>query len=234
MNELDVFIQRRMPVVAFPRHEEMRPCDPGGMRFLMGKGGLYAETAMPWGRLCACLWETPVVLPYGDVTPVDTFADALREVSAMLVDDVVPAAARNAAKGLEWAGGRIIWNAEDGFLYQPLESTSTKVAARYVLPRLPRGTYRVIDVHSHGTYEPRFSLKDDRDDSVSGTKISVVLGSYDPDRPQGPFLLNARYCVNGFLFEPDMAQFGDAFENLQVYALPISLEELLVPEDETA
>jgi PRTRC genetic system protein A len=206
MNTKDQLIQQRFPTIMVPRYEELSPCPLHGTRLLIAKGGLYLETAQPFGRFRRLLWDaSDRDLPYGEVEEVDELAEILTDPAAMAIfeETILPEAALCAGDQREWAGW-IVWRREGGYSYTPLDFEAS--LARVLIkerPVLPEGTYLVIDVHSHGVIKPFFSSTDDFDDS-GGVRVSVVLGGYAEAEGRHNFLYKARAIVEGFFFSMEV------------------------------
>ncbi len=196
-NRLDQIIQKHMPVVIVPTYGELDALETGKTRFLMGKDGLYLETKQPWGSLIKKLWHSPRYLPYGWVLEKDEFAEVLTEAKEIIMDKIVPLAAKYAREGKEYAGF-IAWH-PSGYEYVPVEFTSTAASVKYKAPTAASGAHIAIDVHSHGQIRPFFSQPDDADD-VGGVKICVVLGNYRRKNGSDMFDAVVRYSVEGFHF----------------------------------
>ena len=200
----DRIIQNHFPTVMAPKYGKLPECEIGKSRLLMAQDGLYIETNQPWGRLVYRLYEAPRPLPYGDIEECDDFSILLTQALCMLHDEIVPAAAGYAEQNKEWAGW-IVWDEQNGLEYMPVTFESTYVRAEVRHPDLPEGRHLVIDVHSHGSISPFFSMTDDEDDK-GGVKISLVLGSYKAGENEQTFKTAYRYCVEGFFigsFEGD-------------------------------
>ncbi|MGD0237645.1 MAG: PRTRC system protein A [Syntrophorhabdales bacterium] len=206
MNTKDQLIQQRFPTIMVPRYEELSPCLLHGTRLLVAKGGLYLETAQPFGRFRRRLWDaSDRELPYGEVEEVDEFAEILTHPAVMAIfeETILPEAARYADDNREWAGW-IVWTNDEGYAYMPLDFEAS--AARVLIkkrPALPEGTCLAIDVHSHGVMKPFFSSTDDFDDS-GGVRVSVVLGGYAEDEGRHNFLYKVRAIVEGFFFRMEV------------------------------
>ena len=196
MNTKDQLIQQRFPTIMVPGYEEFSPCPLHGTRLLVAKGGLYLETAQPFGRFRRCLWpSTDRELPYGEVEEINEFEAILADpvVTSIFENVILPEAAQYAQDNREWAGW-IVWTKE-GYSYLPLdfEASGASVLIKD-RPALPEGTCLAIDVHSHGAMKPFFSSTDDLDDS-GGVKLSVVLGSYSREEGRHKFLYKCRIVV---------------------------------------
>ena len=206
MNTKDQLIQQRFPTIMVPGYEELSPCPLHGTRLLIAKGGLYLETAQPFGRFRRCMWNaSDRELPYGAVEEVDEFAEILTDPAVMAIfeETILPEAAQYADDNREWAGW-IVWTNDEGYSYMPLDFEASP--ARVLIkerPVLPDGTYLVIDVHSHGVMKPFFSSTDDFDDS-GGVRLSVVLGGYADDEGRHNFLYKARAIIEGFFFHMEV------------------------------
>ncbi len=197
MDQLDELIQKFFPTVIVPKYSPLPELEVRKTRFLMASGGLYIETRQPWCSGAWQVYQSPRPLPYGDFEEYDDFLPILNDSLDILALEIIPAAAKYAEQGLEWAGW-IVW--EDGNLrYMPLEFEATAVKAHVQRPDLPEGCHLAIDVHSHHTMRPLFSEDDDTDDK-GGVRISLVLGSYNKKEKMS-FKSLFRYCVEGFFFE---------------------------------
>jgi PRTRC genetic system protein A len=198
VNVIDRVLQKEFPVVMTPRHEPVESCGLGKMRLLMGQEGLYLETRQAWGAFTKRVWKSPRILPYGGVEEQDGFVPILTQMIPLIQDEMVPEAAANADRGLEWFG-LIVWSEEAGFRYMRVDcgNTETPVSVDYEYS-LPKGVHVVADVHSHGKYETYFSEVDDIDEK--GARIYIVLGDYDPGKAD-PFRMRVRYGVYGFMFD---------------------------------
>ncbi|HBL23681.1 MAG TPA: PRTRC system protein A [Deltaproteobacteria bacterium] len=203
-NIKDKLIQNRFPTVVVPRYGDFEPCPLYQTRLLMARDGVHVETNQLFGRFRGHHADLGRDLPYGDVTGINDFVSIMgsEEVNRIFNNDIRPPAKEHAERNMEWAGW-IIWNAEEGYRYLPLEIEATfgSVVIKN-RPTLPAGSCLAIDVHSHGRIKPFFSVIDDRDDA-GGVKVSVVLGGYSG---KDGFAVAGRIAVEGFffpLFDPD-------------------------------
>jgi PRTRC genetic system protein A len=170
----------------------------------MGADGLYLETQQYFGGLVKLLWRSTrkfSPLPYGKVEERDDFLTVMGEHVMPIVSEVmIPAAARAAEEGREWAGF-VVWNGST-FLPWEEEFKSSVGSVEFLshgAANLPEGISLVADIHSHGRISPFFSFDDNVSDK-GRVKISIVLGNYRKEEEKPVFDWIARYCVNGFFF----------------------------------
>ena len=189
MNSRDVILQKLTPVIAVPRFEDLDPGDHAtGHRFLVAEDGLWIEADLPWLYARAPLAISPTALPFGALNP------EVRLKCGPIPRGLLHEFAKSASEASPREIAAIItWHeVSREFSLLPVTRDSGNAHVRWERPRLPDREHLVVDLHSHGRYEARFSAQDDRDDAGE-IKFSVVIGGCDKLVPQ----LVARLCLLG-------------------------------------
>lgn len=170
---LDQWIEKTFPVITAPPSGAIVPPETHGQRFVVAKDGLYREVSTPW--LYANL---PIARVHGMPTPFGAMEPSVqlrcgnppRELWSEFRDQAEKAMPNECAAVFVWCSASDTWRFE-------MRKMSLQRPDRvdYQEPSLCESEVAVVDIHSHGHYEARFSARDDHDDA-GGIKISAVLG----------------------------------------------------------
>lgn len=200
LNRFDEAIQKHFPTVMAPVYGELEKVPHDKTRLIVGKDGLYLDTAKTWGMLRKRLWLSPRDIPYGEVLERDTFKKAItgHVMPVLQKSGAIKEAADLARERKEWAGF-VVYDSQNGsFSYKRAGIIAESARVRYQIEPLSSTESIVADIHSHHLMPPYFSATDDIDDA-GGVKISLVLGDFDGRR----FAIEWRYAVEGFFFYSD-------------------------------
>lgn len=191
----DLALAKSFPVAAVPRFDKFIPLGGNGQRLLIAANGYFLEVRRDWlYAIQACaIPMNRVRYPFGELAP--TIKLVFDKVPKTLIErftDIARAALPNEI------AGAIVFNATTGKLdlrvCESLEASGAHV--RYVPPKLALGESITVDIHSHAVFPEGFSSTDDTDDA-SATKLAMVVGRLDTDKPD----IEARLCLSG-LFIP--------------------------------
>lgn len=177
------------PLEAVGRMAGLQPAAKAGTRFLVAGNGLWREIVLPWIRVLHPLALSALPLPYGDLGadvevlcgPVPT--DLVREFNRHARDH----APTEVAAAIIWNARSHVWRLD----HRRARSASND-RIEYDEVKLGDDEHIVIDVHSHGHFPAFFSAEDDRDDYGS-MKFSLVVGSFNQERPTAEM----RLCMAG-------------------------------------
>lgn len=192
MHPNDIFIQKNVPTVAYPKFGPHVPLQKTGHRFLLGANGLWLEVRRPWLYVVRRISETSYSqIPYGNVqeeldlpllptSVINHFAQASKEV---LPNESAASIFLNQVTG-EWRLEMLqgVFVNHENFDYRSLPPRDNETL--------------VIDIHSHGFHPISFSAKDNQDDNHT-TKIAAVIGFNKSTN--GDLQCNAKFrlCLNG-------------------------------------
>ena len=198
MNRLDQTLQSQFPTFLMPAHEPFTPLDDVGDRFLLGADRLKMEISRPWLHAVVdiSLESFERTLPYG-MTPKDSCQLRCAQVPKELLLKFMEMADREDGKEV---GAWVVWDQHTHqfeLMEMPVLHHSTS-ALEYSVTSLPEGNWLVVDMHSHGNFEPFFSETDNRDDFGS-VKLSFVLG-----KREGEFQWVGRWSLLGVEKQIDM------------------------------
>jgi PRTRC genetic system protein A len=176
-----------------PLHGYLEDLTEDGDRLLLASNGIFMEVRRPWVhasvRIAAPL---PVAVPWGKAT-------GLHETHLRNAPTASIAASSSALQGRfhHWSVLRFSPGERMGtWKLRILESEiATDSYLKFVRPALDEGEHFVVDVHSHGKYDAKFSKTDDIQDSNGELKIAGVYGFVSKPRP----LVSWRFCNNGLL-----------------------------------
>lgn len=184
-------IQQAFPLLSAPLYGGVDPAQKAGMRYLVGRQGVYREITLPWIRhqvlIAPC--SMPFSLPFGDLKsetdiqcqPLDL---GMLKRFSMDARDLAP---KEVAAALIWNEHNKQWRYA---LRQTIDSTDSHVRYREV--SLQDGEHLVVDMHSHGYWPAFFSHEDDADDR-GAMRFSLVLGSLNEAEPTSKL----RLCMAG-------------------------------------
>jgi PRTRC genetic system protein A len=170
---LDEAILRNFPLLAAPHDAGITSAQTPGVRYVVGKNGLWRDIQKSWLRAITPVAITATaVIPYGTVMQKVEFLCAMppaklwREFAdlakAMLPNEVAAAMVWHTVEGTWRLAAR-----------KSLQARSDYV--EYSEVELQEGEELVVDIHSHGKHPAYFSGTDDRDDHGS-IKVSAVFG----------------------------------------------------------
>lgn len=189
--QMDNAILQTFPLLAVPASGSIEAAPSNGMRYLVGRTGMWREITLPWIRVRHQVSESAFQLPYGPANDVVEFRcgpiplHVIREFTANA----------RAASPDELAGV-FLWHEETGaWRYEKRHGvyvSSNYVSYREVVPR--DGEHIVVDAHSHGLHPAFFSSQDDEDDRGS-MKLSLVVGNLDRETPSSLM----RLCMAGHI-----------------------------------
>jgi PRTRC genetic system protein A len=185
------------PILPVPRYGRLPDLEPGRVRYLVARDGLYIEARTPVIHACAQL--APVdQLPCGEVEPHFTLTHG--GVPPGLLDDAV-GLAREAAPN-EWAGAIVVRDGRYELLCPTVhEALGSRI--RYDAIDIA-ATPVVMDLHSHVDMAAFFSGTDDQDDSANPA-VAFVAGVVGHIHEQAP-IWRYRIVINGRAF--DMSLLG--------------------------
>lgn len=191
----DAMLQKMVPTVMVPLNGMHEPLLSVGHRFLAGVNGLWLEVRQTWLHAVVPLaLQSVVPMPYGRLRQTALIKSIPYELIKAFQDfarDQLP----------NECAAHIILNNETGTMR--LERLISPSVGRghvdYVIAPLAQHEVLVLDIHSHGYFAPKFSLKDDQDDCM-GVKLAGVISFIrthklhnDPPRCTAVF----RLCLNG-------------------------------------
>jgi PRTRC genetic system protein A len=175
LNHLDAILQTLCPTVMAPIHEGLSPLAEDGHRFVSARDGLHVELRRPWLHARWPVAESVIELPYG---PADTFVHFAfgAEIATHLGRFIAEARAALPSEHACW----LAFDRATGLLtYEGanvLSATSGHI--EYRRPRLPANRVLAVDIHSHGSGRPFFSVTDDAD-ALDDAKLEIVVGHLD-------------------------------------------------------
>jgi PRTRC genetic system protein A len=204
MNMMDQAILQAFPLVPIPVGGEVEPAAAPGIRFLIGRSGIWREITLPWILVRHQIAQSDIRLPYGAMDQTIEFrCGALPRwlIQEFAVD--AKTAAPNEIAGV------FLWREDSGaWRYQrrvAFDFSGAHVHYEEVKPRA--GEHIVVDVHSHGVHPAGFSKKDDADDAGS-MKLSLVLGNLDQQTPSSAM----RLCMAGKIYAAASVGHGGELE----------------------
>lgn len=200
---MDQAILMAFPLLVVPRLGAIPTAENSGVRFVVGRAGIWREVNLPWVRARHLIADAQMELPYGDTS----------EGVELLCGDIPTAAIKQfheeakAAAPTEIAAA-ILWNEETGG-WRYARRPALSAGVDHILFKevaIGEGEHLVVDVHSHGHHPAFFSPMDDADDH--GTmRLSLVLGDLHQDTPSSAM----RLCLAG-LVRPAVMTAGGAVE----------------------
>lgn len=189
---LDCATAVAMPLAAVPLDSEFQPLDAPGRRILCAQDGLYVEARSHVlyvrQRISKC------VLPYGPLQPeVRLLHGRLpRDFYESLVSRSIRAFPKEMAALIALDDGQ----GGSGYVLWEPNGSGTVGAVTYD-DSTHDESMLVVDAHSHGPYEARFSVTDDASDqSRIGPHISLVFGQCES---RSTAHVAARVCVGRYL-----------------------------------
>lgn len=177
---MDRAITENFPVIAMPHSGYLPKPANFGIRYVVGRTGLFREVSTPWlyTLLPVAVVERSTT-PYGDLTPkVEMTFNMPPETVWRDFMQQAKLAMPNECAAL------IIWNSQTGaWRLAAREATLSRPdRVDYAEPVLEDDELAVIDIHSHASYSAHFSRRDDADDA-GGIKISAVVGRINQPEP---------------------------------------------------
>jgi PRTRC genetic system protein A len=189
--QMDNAILQTFPLLAVPASGKIEAATSNGMRYLVGRTGMWREITLPWIRVRHQVSKSAFQLPYGPAN--DEVEFRCGPIPLHVIREFIAAA--RAAVPNEVAGV-FLWHEETGaWRYEERHGLVVKsdyVSYREVVPR--DGEHIVVDVHSHGLDRAFFSSQDDADDR-GAMKLSLVLGNLDRETPSSQM----RLCMAGHI-----------------------------------
>ena len=197
---MDQAILQAFPLLAASSTGDAAPATQDGMRYVVGKSGIWREINLPWVRARHQVAHAMIDLPYGETFDMIEFrcGPVPREAIRQFAEEARQAAPTEIAAAF-------LWNKETGqWRYARREAISSSADhIEYREVKVLEDEHLVVDVHSHGKTRAFFSAEDNRDDR--GTmRVSLVLGELDREVPSSAM----RLCLAGFMLPAAMAADG--------------------------
>lgn len=178
---IDRAIRENFPLIAAPQSGQLLLPEKFGTRYIVAKDGLFREIYSPWLHATVPIARIAgMSSPYGEVMP-----------GVKLTCNMPPQAvwreflAQARSSMPDECAALIVWNAVTGAwrLAKRVAVTATPWRVDYQEPKLDGDEVGVIDIHSHGRLDAKFSKRDDADDH-GGIKIAAVVGRVDTAQPE--------------------------------------------------
>lgn len=197
---MDQAILQAFPLVAASTSGEAPPATQDGMRYVVGKAGIWREITLPWVRARHQVVQSMIDLPYGETADMIEFrcGPVPRDAIRQFAEEAREAAPTEIAAAF-------LWNEETGqWRYARREAISSSADhIEYREVTVLEAEHLVVDVHSHGHTRAFFSHEDNRDDR--GTmRVSLVLGDLDREVPSSAM----RLCLAGLMLPAAMGADG--------------------------
>jgi len=192
MHSNDIFIQQKVPTIAYPKFGPHVPIEQPGHRFLVGANGLWLELRRPWLYVVRRVAESSYPqIPYGNVReeldlpplPASVINQFALEAKEVLPNESAASIFLSQITGewrLEMLQGVFVNHENFDYRSPPPRDDETLV----------------IDIHSHGFHPAFFSDKDDHDDKDT-TKIAAVIGFTKHSDGEIHCKAKFRLCLNG-------------------------------------
>lgn len=171
--DMDKVIRENFPLLAAPAQGDIQIADKAGVRYVVGKDGLWRAIDKSWLRaVTPVALSSTAVIPYGamvqkidflcSMPPQTVWREFATLAKSKLPDEV--------AAAMVWDTLNDTWR-----LAERKSILANSAYVEYSEVELGEGEELVVDIHSHGHHPAGFSKIDDRDDFGS-IKVSAVLG----------------------------------------------------------
>lgn len=188
---MDEAILKAFPLLPATFSGEAETANEYGMRYVVGKTGVWREITLPWLRARHQVAHSVIELPYGETTDLIEFrcGPVPRDLIRKFADEARQAAPTEIAAAFLWNNSTGQWR------YARREAISASADhIDYLEVTLVEDEHLVVDVHSHGHARAFFSPDDNRDD-MGTMRISLVMGKLDQQVPSTAM----RLCLAGFM-----------------------------------
>jgi len=197
---IDKAVSLAMPILGVRHASPLEEIEVGKQRLLVAADGMYVEARSPSLHVRWRVAESTT--PYGKVEPVlcPTNGPLPYTLVRAFVGATMHSPAVEIAALIEAANGK-------GHQLRYLDPISNGAGHVSYSDRDTNDDTLLVDMHSHGVFDAKFSRQDDDSDrSRRGPYVAVVVGNCNTSKPH----IAARIVVAGHLIEVSQAQLLEA------------------------
>lgn len=196
---IDKAVSLAMPIVGVPHASPLLPVEIGKQRLLVASDGLYVEARSP---MLHVRWKVAdAQTPYGSLTAI--LCPTNCSLPYALVREFVGASMRSSTVEI----AATIEGTDISHRLRFLDPISSGAGHVSYSDRDTDDDALLVDMHSHGAFEARFSAQDDESDrSRRGPYVAIVIGNCNTSQPR----MVARIVAAGCLIDVTESELLDA------------------------